>query len=116
MVCYDNTRFRVPGEADSPVAHYHQDGDLVWAEFGGGGGVRRGSLVGTCDADGVLRLSYCMLLLSGEMISGQTRSTSDVLDDGRIRLTEQWERYGPDAATGVSYLEEVPDGEAAPAI
>ncbi len=110
MVQYDKMRFRVPGEAESPTAMYHQDGDLVWAEFGGGR-TRRGSLVGTVTPDGVLDLSYCMVLQSGDVISGRTHSTPELLDDGRIRLTEHWERYGPHAATGISYLEQVPDGE-----
>jgi hypothetical protein len=104
---YDNRRFRVAGGTggEVPVAHYHQDGDLVWAEFGGGP-VRRGSLAGTCAPDGVLRLAYCMVLDTGELVSGRCVSIPTVLDDGRIRLAEGWERYGPGAATGMSYLEE----------
>lgn len=105
---YDGRRFRVadqPGD-DVPQARYHQHGDLVWAEFGGGG-VRRGSLAGTCDPDGVLRLAYCMVLAGGELVSGQCVSTPIVLADGRVRLAEQWERFGPQPAAGMSYLEEV---------
>jgi hypothetical protein len=104
---YDNLTFRVVGGDDGelPVARYHQDGDLVWAEFGGGS-VRRGSLAGTCAPDGVLRLAYCMVLAGGELVSGRCVSTPTVLDDGRIRLSEEWERYGPYPAAGVSYLEE----------
>ena len=107
MIRYDKTTFRVRGEADSPVAHYHQEGDLVWAEFGGGR-ARRGAVVGTCDPDGVLLLTYCMVLRGGDLISGQCLSTPELLPDGRILLTEQWERYGRHAATGISYLEQVP--------
>jgi hypothetical protein len=110
---YDQKRFRVPGEADSPVAQYHQQGDLVWADFAGGH-VRRGSVVGVCEPDGVLRLTYCMVLASGEIISGRSHSTPDRLEDGRILLTERWERYGPHAATGVSYLEQVCDDDGKP--
>jgi len=108
MVRYDGLTFQPSGEPDPPRAQYHQDGDLVWAEFGGGH-VRRGSLVGTCNADGVLRFTYCMVLRSGEVVSGRSTSTPELLADGRIRLTEQWERYGPLAGTGVSYLEQVYD-------
>ncbi|MGE5827023.1 MAG: hypothetical protein ACM30G_01480 [Micromonosporaceae bacterium] len=111
-ISYDRMTFRVPGDAESPMAQYHQQGDLVWADFAGGH-VRRGSVVGTCAPDGVLRLTYCMVLESGEIISGRSHSTPDRLEDGRILLTERWERYGPHAATGVSYLEQVgnTDGE-----
>jgi hypothetical protein len=105
---YGDRTFRVAGATggDPPVAHYHQDGDLVWAEFAGGE-VRRGSLAGTCAPDGVLRLAYCMVLDTGDLVSGRCVSTPTVLDDGRIRLAEAWERYSPDAGAGVSYLEEV---------
>lgn len=113
MVRYDGLLFRPVGETNPPLARYHQAGDLVWAEFGGGR-VRRGSLVGTCDADGVLRFTYCMVLLGGEIVSGRSISTPALLDDGRIRLTEQWERYGPLAGTGVSQLEQIQD-DGAPA-
>jgi hypothetical protein len=104
---YDDRRFRVAdvtgGEA--PEAHYHQDGDLVWAEFAGGK-VRRGSLAGTCAPDGVLRLAYCMVLETGDLVSGRCVSTPTLLDDGRIRLAEAWQRYSPRVAAGTSYLEE----------
>jgi hypothetical protein len=107
-VHYDNRRFRVADASDGevPTAQYHQDGDVVWAEFAGGN-VRRGSLAGTCDPDGVLRLAYCMVLDCGDVISGSCVSTPTILADGRIRLSERWERYGANAASGVSYLEEV---------
>jgi hypothetical protein len=105
---YDNRTFTVADAdgRDVPMARYHQDGDVVWAEFAGGK-VRRGSLAGTCAPDGVLRLAYCMVLEGGDVISGRCVSTPTVLADGRIRLAEQWERYGPHGTTGLSYLEEV---------
>lgn len=103
---YDNRRFRVAGvDGAAPAAHYHQDGDLVWAEFAGGK-VRRGSLAGTCAPDGVLQLAYCMVLAGGDLVTGRCVSTPTVLDDGRIRLSEQWERFSPQPATGLSLLEE----------
>jgi hypothetical protein len=89
------------------VAHYHQEQDLVWAEFSGGE-VRRGSLAGTCAADGELRFAYCMVLAGGEVVSGLCRSIPEVLPDGRIRLTEYWRRFGPAASSGISALEELP--------
>lgn len=103
---YDGRRFRVAGvDGAVPAAHYHQSGDLVWAEFAGGK-VRRGSLAGTCAPDGILRLAYCMVLATGDLVTGRCVSTPTVLDDGRIRLSEQWERFSPQPATGLSLLEE----------
>lgn len=106
---YNGRRFR-PAEQDvdaaGRVAVYRQQEDLLWGEFSGGG-ARRGALTGTCAADGVLDFAYCLVLDSGEIISGRCHSTPTVLADGRIRLDEQWERYGPHADTGMSAIEEV---------
>ncbi len=108
MINYDGRLFRPvtdqPGE--TPVARYHQSGDLLWGEFSGGE-VRRGSLSGVSDAAGVLLFGYCMVLDGGEVITGRCRSVPEVLADGRVRLTEYWERYGPGASSGISALEEL---------
>ncbi len=110
MFDYDGRRFRPADQdgAEGPVASYHQDGDAVWAEFSGGR-VRRGSIAGTRDPGGALHFGYCMVLADGEVVVGRCHSLPSLLDDGRIRLTERWERYGAAAATGVSYLEEIPE-------
>lgn len=113
VIGYEGRTFRsAAGEtADAagrgPVGHYHQDGDVVWAEFAGGT-VVRGMLVGRCGPDGVLRLAYCQLLASGEAVAGRCTSVPAVLGDGRIRLAEHWQRYGPAASAGVSVIEEPP--------
>lgn len=110
MIDYEGKRFRkVLGKehsANAPVALYHQEGDLVWAEFAGGD-VRRGSLAGITSVDGVITFAYSMVLDHGEIVSGQSVNTPQTLDDGRIRFHERWERYGAHASSGVSYLEEV---------
>jgi hypothetical protein len=103
---YDGRTFTAPAGGDAPVARYHQQADLVWGEFSGGP-VRRGSVVGTCATDGVLDISYCMVLRDGAVIAGSSRSTPSVLDDGRLRLTEEWQRYSPYRDAGISFLEEV---------
>jgi hypothetical protein len=103
---YDGRRFRRAGAADGVVASYCQDGDLVWADFCGGH-VLRGTLAGLRDAHGTLDLAYTMVLATGEIVSGHCVNTPQRREDGTLVLREQWERYGPHAATGVDYLEEV---------
>jgi len=111
LIDYDGRTFRSAAAetADAggagPVGHYHQDGDVVWAEFAGGK-VIRGSLVGSRRRDGVLDLAYCQLLSTGEVIAGRCTSVPTVLADGRVRLTEHWQRFGPGGDTGVSVIEE----------
>lgn len=88
----------------SVVGHYHQQADLVWADFAGGA-VRTGRLVGVRDRAGVIEAAYCQVMLDGEVVAGRCLSTPTVLPDGRVRLTEQWHRA--DGSSGVSYIEEL---------
>jgi len=88
-----------------PIGHYHQDGHIVWAEFVGGR-VQRGSLAGTCDADGVLSLAYAQILDDGEVVAGICTSRPELLPDARVRLYEHWRRF--DGSTGISVIEELP--------
>jgi hypothetical protein len=107
---YTGRRFQPIGAEHGPAAEqstvglYHQDGDLVWAEFSGSS-VRAGRLVGTCRPDGVVDAAYCMVTAAGETIAGACVSTPTLLPDGRVRLTEQWRRL--DGSSGVSHIEEV---------
>jgi hypothetical protein len=107
---YGGRRFRAAGSRPDPagagvsVGHYHQEGDLVWAEFSGGA-VRAGRLVGTCRPDGTIDATYCFVTTTGETVAGACRSTPDVLADGRVRLTEHWRRL--DGSSGVSQIEEI---------
>jgi hypothetical protein len=90
--------------AEPPTGVYHQDGDLVWAEFSGER-VRAGRLVGRCRPDGTIDAAYCWVTTGGDTMAGACVSTPTVLADGRIRLTERWRRM--DGSIGVSYVEEV---------
>jgi hypothetical protein len=107
MIDYDRRRFRPVEEKESGrVAVYRQEGDLLWGEFAGGHALR-GTLVGTRSDDDSLDFAYGMVLDDGEVVSGRCHSVPEVLADGRIRLRERWERYGPHGDRGVSLLEEI---------
>jgi hypothetical protein len=110
VINYDERRFSpvTDNPGDNPVAHYHQKENLLWGEFSGGA-VRSGSLAGTSTPEGELRFAYCMVLDGDEVVSGLCRSVPETLPDGRIRLTEHWERFGPAADSGISLLEQLPD-------
>jgi hypothetical protein len=92
------------------VGHYHQQDDLVWAEFGGGP-VRTGRLVGVRDGAGVIEAAYCQIMADGEVAAGRCTSIPTVLPDGRVRLTEHWRRV--DGSSGVSEIEELLPGKPA---
>jgi hypothetical protein len=93
-----------PPDGRPPIGRYHQDGDVVWAEFSGGQ-VRAGRLVGTVRADGTIDAAYCLVPTEGPPAAAMCVSTPTVLADGRIRLTEHWHRL--DGSSGVSHLEEI---------
>lgn len=109
MIAYDGRQFR--GALDPPgtgaEAVYRQDGDLIWADFHGGQ-IRRGSLNGRSAPDGTIEFGYTMVRRDGEVISGRSVNRPELLADGRVRLHETWERYGPHAELGTSMLEEIP--------
>jgi hypothetical protein len=111
MLNYDGRRFRsaaaetTAADGSGVTGHYHQDGDVLWGEFSGGL-VARGSLAGTCRADGVIHFAYCQVLTDSRVMAGLCTSIPTVLADGRIRLEEHWERFAPHAGQGISILEE----------
>jgi hypothetical protein len=94
----------VGGEVDpSTEFAYHEDGDLVWARYSGGG-VRLGFLVGTRSGDEV-DFRYTQLNPRGETSTGHCVSRVEQLADGRLRLEEKWEWESRDGA-GTSVVEE----------
>ena len=102
---YDGRRFGPPEVLPgSVIGHYHQQDELIWAEFGGDR-VRTGRLVGICDNDGVIEAAYCQIMADGEVVAGRCVSTPTVLPDGRVQLAEQWHRA--DGSSGLSYIEEL---------
>jgi hypothetical protein len=106
MVSYDGRSFR-PENTAGPLVTYRQERDLLWAEIPAGDRVRRGYLAGRAAPDGTLDFAYCLVLEDGEVLSGRCHSTPLRRPGGGLRLRAEWERYGPGAATGVTYLTEV---------
>ncbi|MER6017487.1 hypothetical protein [Streptomyces anulatus] len=105
---YDGRRFRKLAADDGVTAGYRQTADLIWANFSGGP-IRRGNVNGICGPDGTLRFAYTMVMDGGDVIVGHAVSTPERDADGVLVLREEWERYGPHADSGVSYLAEVTD-------
>lgn len=109
---YDNRFFTSlenseSGEVSSEtVFHYHQTGDLVWAEYKGGE-IVFGSLIAKVDERDNLEMRYQHLNAKGELMTGKCFSTPRVLPDGRIRLYEKWQWTCGDFSSGESTLEEV---------
>ncbi|WP_018353481.1 hypothetical protein [Longispora albida] len=105
----DGRTFRAVSDVDGgevsteTVFEYHQDGDLVWAEYSGGT-IRRGHLVGTRHGDR-LDFRYAQLNTAGETAAGHCVSTVESGPGGRLRLHETWE-WESKAGSGTSVVEE----------
>lgn len=97
------------GEADTETLfHYRQEGDLVWATYGGGR-IRFGTLVARIAADGSLDMRYQHMNGEGELLTGVCRSVPERLPAGRLRLHESWRWTCGDGSEGRSVVEEVRD-------
>ena len=109
---YDGRRFRSVENSDTgevgpeTVFGYRQDGDVVSATYEGGD-VRFGTLVATADNEGNLDARYGHVNVSGELMTGECRSTPEVLPDGRLRLHEEWRWTSGDGSSGRSVVEEI---------
>jgi len=111
-VHYDGRRFRSVENSSAgevgpeTVFDYRQEGDLVWATYRGEA-VRFGTLVATADAEGRLDARYGHVNRSGELMTGECRTTPERLPDGRLRLHEEWRWTSGDRSSGTSVVEEI---------
>lgn len=83
---------------------YHQDGDVIWADYSGGR-ILRGFLVGTRNGR-ALHFRYAHLGTDKQAATGVCNSVLEVLADARIRLHETW-AWESRPKSGTSVVEEV---------
>jgi hypothetical protein len=84
---------------------YRQEGSRVWALYGGGE-VSFGALVARVRHDGRLDARYQHATTSGEIRTGQCETHPERLEDGRIRLHEEWRWLSGAEGAGRSRLVE----------
>ena len=111
-VNYDG-KFFVPeinsenGEVDGQtIFSYHQDGNLLWAEYSGGD-IIKGTLIGMVKPDGFLEFTYQHVNNQMQTRVGKCQSTPKFLENGKLELTEEWQWMNGDCSKGTSVLEEV---------
>jgi hypothetical protein len=113
-VGYDGRRLRSVENSETgevgpeTVFDYSQDGDVVSATYGGGG-VLSGVLIATADGEGNLDARYAHVNASGELMTGECRTTPERLPDGRLRLYEEWRWTSGERSSGRSVVEEIGD-------
>lgn len=110
---YDNKTFRsVTNTPNGDVSgdtlfHYHQQDQIVWADYSGGA-IVKGFLIATVLEDNCLDMRYQHVNTQGELMTGKCHSTPEHLPDGRIRLHERWQWTSGDNSSGESIVDEVP--------
>jgi len=109
---YDGKSFRSVDNSETgevsheTIFHYHQKGDLVWAEYAGGA-IFFGNLIAKVEKEGNLEMRYQHLNEQGKLMTGVCHSTAEILSDGRIRLLEKWQWTSGDFSEGESVVEEI---------
>lgn len=109
---YDNRIFKSvqnseTGEVSPETTfYYHQKDNLVWAEYSGGE-IVFGALLAKIDENGKLDMRYQHLNKAGELMTGKCFSTPEILENGKIRLRENWQWTSGDFSKGASVVEEI---------
>ena len=87
------------------VFHYHQDGNIVWADYEGGD-IVKGHLIANVLTSGQLDMRYHHINRRGEIMLGKCLSTPTLMSDGKLRFSEEWEWLSGDMSSGQSEIVE----------
>ncbi len=88
--------------------YYHQDADIVWADYEGGS-VLKGHLIAKVLDDGLLEMNYHHINKEGKLMIGKCLSTPEILTDGRLKFKEEWQWLSGDNSIGYSEIIEIND-------
>lgn len=88
------------------IFHYHQNDNIVWAEYSGGS-IITGHLYAIMNDDSSLNMKYHHINILNSIMSGNCTSFPKFLEDGRIRFYEQWQWTSGDNSKGTSIIEEI---------
>ena len=109
---YNDKKFRPisnteNGETSSETLfHYKQVGNILTSEYSGGK-IKNGHLIGLVDASGKIEMRYHQVNDQDELMTGICISTPEILENGKIRLHENWEWTSGDYSQGNSIIEEI---------
>jgi hypothetical protein len=108
-ICYDGKQF-IPklntenGEVDNrTIFSYRQTGNIISAEYEGGD-IIQGYLLGAVAQNGELDFHYQHINTNKEIKIGKCHSVPHVLDNGKLKLNEEWQWLNGDKSTGSSVI------------
>lgn len=91
--------------SNETVFQYKQVGTIVTADYSGGK-IVTGHLIGLVDEKGNIAMRYHQVNDKGELMTGSCNSIPEILENGKIRLHENWEWTSGDKSIGQSIIEE----------
>ena len=78
---------------------------MLTSEYAGGK-IKYGHLIGLVDDTGKIEMCYHQVNDKNELMTGICISNTEILENGKIRLHENWEWTSGDKSKGTSIIEE----------
>jgi hypothetical protein len=109
---YNNKKFKpVSNSENSEVSgdmifHYQQMGNILTCNYKGEN-IIKGHLMGLVDESGCIQMSYHQISISGELMTGVCSSKPEQMNNGKVRIHEEWKWTSGDKSKGNSILEEI---------
>ena len=91
--------------ATETVFLYKQTGTIVTSEYSGGK-IKKGHLIGVVTKEGTIDMRYHQINDNNEIMTGMCISKPEIMENGKVRLYENWEWTSGDQSKGQSILEE----------
>jgi hypothetical protein len=92
--------------SNETLFHYKQVGNMLTSEYYGGK-IKKGHLIGLVDKSGTINMRYHQINDKDELMTGTCISKPEILENGKIRLHENWEWTSGDQTKGTSIIEEL---------
>lgn len=88
---------------EDTIFYYHQNGDVVSAEYSGGV-IVIGHLVAKVLPGGLLDMRYHHINCDGEILIGKCLSTPEITGDNKLLFKEHWQWLTGDMSSGYSEI------------
>ena len=109
---YHNKKFKPVSNTENAetsgdtVFLYQQNGRILTSEYSGGQ-VVKGHLIGLVDEEGNIDMRYHQVNREGVLMTGVCRSRPEIMENGKVRLHEEWQWTSGNQSKGESILEEI---------
>jgi hypothetical protein len=112
LINYDGRMFKTITNSDNGEAsqetifRYSQKNNIVRADYSGGG-ILAGQLIALVDDNGNLDMRYQHINEENEIMTGHCKSRPELMENGKLRMHEEWEWTSKDESKGKSIIEEI---------